>query len=377
MKSELQQENEEEPPSRNFILPRGEKARLTFGGLPEVVTPYLINLIGKTGGINGPIGKQFIAQPEKENRFFNVKEADPLSEDRFEVIPGLVYKYRGKKDKKGKVLYHGRVLWTITRFCASYCRFCTRGREVGLPPGSQNKLHSAIAHNHYLTYQQIDQGIDFIKTHPEINEVILSGGDPLFAPKEYLNYIIKKISALQKEGQVEIVRIGTRLPVHSPLFIKDWHYSLLKNIHNPYLMVHFNHPEEITPQVIKVLDRFRQECNALILSQTVLLKGVNDSLKTLYELFVKLTKEGVRPYYLYQNDPVCWSRHFTVEPKKAIRLWQQLRPRISGLAGTARFVIDTPFGFGKIPLPEGDAWKVDYSSFNDFKKKPHLIDLGH
>lgn len=324
---------------------------LLHGGLPEILTPYLIDLISKTGGKKGPIGKQFIAQPQKENLFFDRKAVDPLSEDKFEVGTGLIYKYRG------------RVLWMIARFCASYCRFCTRGRIVGLP------------HNPFLTTVQINKSINFLKKHQEINEVILSGGDPLFTPQRYLNEIIEKLATLQKSGQIEIIRIGTRLPVHAPDFIKDWHYQILAKIKNPYLMVHFNHPEEITPAVIAVLDRFRRECNALILSQTVLLKGVNDSTKTLQKLFVKLTKEGIRPYYVYQNDAVCWARHFTVPIRKAIKLWQSLRPRISGLAGTARFVIDTPFGFGKIPIPEGNAWKVDYSNYLDFRKKRHSVDL--
>lgn len=356
------QENEE-PPDRKC---------LKNGGLPEIITPYLQKLIQETGGVSGPIGKQFIAQPEKENKYFDPKEIDPLSEDEYEVAPGLIYKYRGKLNKKGEVIQHGRVLWTVTRFCASYCRFCTRGREVGLPVGTKTSLRSALSENPFLSIAQIDQGIEFLKKSPEINEVILSGGDPLFAPQKYLSYCIQRLVPLQRT-QIDVIRIGTRLPIHSPSFVKDWHYQLLSRIKNPYVMVHINHPAEITSEVVTVIERFRRESNATIMSQTVLLKGVNDSINTLYQLFVKLTKEGIRPYYVYQNDPVCWARHFTVPIHKAIRLWQNLRPRISGVAGTARFVIDTPFGFGKIPLPEGNAWQVDYSHFNDFKKKTHLV----
>ena len=108
-------------------------------------------------------------------------------------------------------------------------------------------------------------------------------------------------------------------------------------------------------------------------SQSVLLKGVNDDVQTLRNLFVKMAKEGIRPYYIYQNDPVYWAEHFTVPFKKAIKIWGKLRPRLSGVAATARFVIDTPFGFGKIPVPEGDAWEIDLSSFRDFKGKKHPV----
>ena len=138
-------------------------------------------------------------------------------------------------------------------------------------------------------------------------------------------------------------------------------------------MVHVNHPAELSAEVLEVLYNFRQKAMAAVMSQSVLLKGVNDSVETLYELFTQMAKEGIRPYYVYQNDPVYWAQHLTVPIKKAIKIWGQLRPKLSGLAATARFVIDTPFGFGKIPLPEGNAWKVDYSVFFDYKHKKHNL----
>lgn len=325
----------EEPPSKHF-------------GLPEAVSPYLTKLIKKTGGKSGPIGLQFLAQPGKENQYWNNGSRDPLNEDKFTVAPGLVYKYRG------------RVLWTITFSCASYCRFCTRGREVGFPKP-------------LLTNKEINQVFAYLRRHSEINEAILSGGDPLVTPESYLTKIINGLVKLQKIGRIRIIRLGTRLPIANPLMIKPWHYRLLAKIKNPYLMVHINHPLELTDQSLAILDNFRQKSGALILSQTVLLQGVNDSANTLARLFYKLTEEGIRPYYLFQNDPVYWAKHFTVPIKKAIKLWQQLRPRLSGLAATARFVIDTPFGFGKIPVPEGNAWKVDYSGFFDFQHQKHQL----
>lgn len=343
---------------------------LPHGALPEVVSPYIKNLIEKTGGIDGPIGRQFIANPELEKKYYKKGAKDPLIEDENEVAPGLVYKYRGKIHK-GKVLWYGRVLWTISRYCATYCRFCTRGREVGLPANKSNGGKSFLANNPFLKDDDIKKVIDFLKAHKEINEVIISGGDPLVTPREYLEKIITNLTRLQKENHIKIIRIGTRVPITNPYLIKDYHYEIVSKIKNPYLMVHINHPAELTEESLNVINNFRKKTNANVLSQSVLLKGVNDSWQTLYELFYKLTEEGIRPYYLFQNDPVYWAKHFTVPLRRAIKIWEKLRPKISGIAGTARFVIDVPFGFGKIPIPEGKAWKVDYKYFFDFKGKKH------
>jgi lysine 2,3-aminomutase len=325
----------DEPPSKHF-------------GLPEVVSPYLKKLISKTGGNSGPIGRQFMASTLKENCYCLKAACDPLNEDKFLVAPGLVYKY------------HGRVLWTITFVCASYCRFCTRGREVG-----NGKT--------FYSDKEIDRVLKYLAGHSEIKEVILSGGDPLISPQKYLTKIINGLVKLQRKGQIQVIRIGTRLPISNPALIKSWHYRLISKIKNPYLMVHINHPAELTPESLSVLNNFRRKAGAIVSGQTVFLKGVNDSVKTLSELFWKMTAEGIRPYYLYQNDPVYWAKHFTVPIEKAIKIWQQLRPQLSGLAATARFVIDTPYGFGKIPIPEGNAWKVDYSAFFDFHRQKHQL----
>lgn len=352
------------------FIPRGRKVSLPGGSLPEVVSPYLLKLIKKTGGVNGPLGKQFLAQPEKERKFSPKGIKDPLNEDKHEVAPGLIYKYQGKVGQDGQVIYAGRALWTISRFCTSYCRFCTRGREVGLPAP---QTRGALTKRGFLTDKEIKKVFKFLAHHQELNEVILSGGDPLACPQDYLEKIINGLVKRQKKGQLEVLRIGTRVPITNPHLLKNWHYQLIAKIKNPYLMVHINHPSELTPLSLSVLHQFRQKSQATVMSQSVLLKGVNDSVKILYQLFTQLAKEGIRPYYLYQNDPIYWAKHFTVPIKKAINLWQSLRPLLSGLAATARFVIDTPFGFGKIPLPEGNAWKVDYSHFYDFQKKKHFL----
>lgn len=355
------------------LTPRGSKTMLPHGGLPEVFSIYLANLIKQTGGVTGPIGKQFVAQTGKEKRNYNKKHMDPLAEDEHEVAPGLVYKYEGKISGDGKIINFGRALWTITRFCGTYCRFCTRGREVGIPPNVKGYNRSTISRNPFLTDKEISQVFEFVKVHRELNEVIISGGDPLTAPQGYLTRIIEGLVELQKSGHLDIIRVGTRLPVHNPASIREWHYELLGKIKNPHLMLHINHPAELTPQTIEVLNNFRKISLALVHSQTVMLKGVNDDVQTLHDLFAKMTTEGIIPYYIYQNDPVYWAEHFTVPFKRAIKIWGELRPKLSGIAATARFAIDTPFGFGKVPVPEGNSWKFDTETFKDFKGNPHKI----
>lgn len=364
---------------KNFS-PRGLKMMLPHGGLPEMISPYMLDLITKTGGPKGPIGLQFIAQPEKEKRFYVIKKGlaacknslDPLSEDLHEIAPGVIYKYRGKINKngppghrKGKITQYGRILWTITRLCATYCRFCTRGRKVGMPATGTQKF--------FLSDKEISHVFRLLKTHPEINEVILSGGDPLTCPEPYLTKIIHGLSRLQKQGYVDIVRIGTRLPIHNPLAIQNWHYRLLSQIKNPYIMLHINHPAELTQQTKTVLYNFRKIAMASILSQTVFLKGVNDNADTLHELFINLTKEGIRPYYLLNNDHVYWARHFLVPIKKAVKIWSKLRPRLSGIVDTAKFIIDVADGHGKITIPEGNFWNFNLNHFRDFKGEKHSI----
>lgn len=369
------------------FTPRGQKTLLPHGSLPESISPYLIEQMEQTGGMNSPLAKQFIAQPKIEQKNYSKIRLDPLIEGKNEVAPGIIYKYKGKINKQGKILYYGRALWTISRYCATYCRFCTRGRLVGLPsinPSKQTaknplelKSNETLTQKSYLSDQDIDTTVNFLKQHREINEVILSGGDPLVVPEAYFRKIINKLTSMQSSpkheaGQLDFIRIHTRAPITNPFTIKDWHINELKKIHNPIIVLHINHPVEITPEVLAIAQRLKHEANATLLSQSVLLKGVNDSVETLSELFLKLAKNGIRPYYLHHNDPVYWAAHFTVPIKRAIKIWQALRPRLSGICATAKFVIDTPYGYGKVPFPEA-GWEVDYSHFHDFHKVKHQL----
>lgn len=352
------------------LHPRGKEVMLPHGGLPEVIPKYLQDLIMATGGPSGPLGLQFVAQPELERAHFTGEASDPLIEDEHEVpeAPGLVYKYQAKVDERGAVVFPGRALWTITRNCAAYCRFCTRGREVGIPAGMEGLRSGTLSHTPHLSDEQIEQTLDYIREKPGLNEIILSGGDPLTIKPEKLHYVLGRLRQMQDSGKLDIVRIGTRVPIHNPAAIKDAHYEAIAQLKFPYTMIHINHPAELTPQALAVLHRFRRECDATVMSQTVLLKGVNDSVEVLSDLFNTMARVGIRPYYVYQNDPVYWAEHLTVPIDEAIALWQALRPRLSGVAATARFVIDTPQGYGKIPIPEGNAWNIDFGSgFRDFQ----------
>ncbi len=351
---------------KEALKPRGRAAMLPHGGLPEAIPHYLRDLIRHTGGIDGPIGRQFIARPDLEKANATGGLTDPLIEDENEVAPGLIYKYRAGEDEQGR--YPGRALLTITRICAAYCRFCTRGRKVGLPANMDSPLKGALSHAPNLSKSQIDESLKYIAEKPELNEVIISGGDPLTLKTALLNYTFDKLGDLQSSGAVDIVRVGTRLPIQNPRAVKSAHYEAVSQLINPRIMVHINHPAELTDQTASVLNRFRADCNGIIMSQTVLLQGVNDNVDTLTTLFNKLALCGIVPYYLSQNDPVYWSEHFTVSIDRAIELWQKLRSRLSGVAATARFVIDAPYGQGKIVVPEGDAWEVNYTSgYRDYR----------
>lgn len=337
-KNSIKEISVEEPPPSNRTH-----------GLPNVVSPYLQKLIEEKGGQKGPLGLQFVSQPELEDIHLGRVTNDPLDEEGHSVVPGLVYKYQGNGQS------HGRALLTLTYKCASYCRFCTRGRVVGT-----NKPH--------LSHEQIDNVVRFIKSRPQIDEIILSGGDPLTAPPPILKYALE---SLGKIPQLKIIRIGTRLPVHNPLAVTDQTIETIRIIKDPYILIHINHPDELSETTKMVIGRFRRECLATVLSQTVFLKGVNDDYEILLKLFTELSYLRVRPYYLYRNDPVPWAKHLTIPFEREIEIATQLKSNLSGLAATFRYVIDVPGGCGKIEVPL-NFWHWDKSAdYKDFKGNSH------
>lgn len=342
--------------------PRGYSVALENGGLPEKrFSSYLLRLIEQTGGESGPIGLQFIANPQAEATQ-GIYEQDPQEEHLYGVpgVEGMIYKYKGSLDEYGNVKDYGRVLWTISHHCDAYCRYCFRGRQVG------------VKNTGGINDRAIDAGISFLEDNKEINEVILSGGDPFITQKSSLQRIVLGLADLQYAGKLDHIRIHTRAPVTNPQSIES-RLDLIEKLHNLEIVLQINHPAEITEELCEVVDKMKKR-GASLFSQSVLLRGVNDNADTLVDLFNTLRKAGITPYYLHQIDPVSWAKRFEVPFSEAISLWQSIRPRLSGMAATAKFVIDSPHGAGKIVVPEA-GWDVQTEHFYDFKgKKINIVD---
>ncbi|MGB9637361.1 MAG: KamA family radical SAM protein, partial [Microgenomates group bacterium] len=311
------------------------------GNLIVKISPHLRSLAKKYPEIK----RQFYPSPE-EDKPSEKCFLDPLVEEDYLKTKGLYHKYPR------------RVLILLTLACASYCRFCTRKRRI-------SELKEA-----QLNKKDLTNIVNYLKKHSEINEAIFSGGDPFMSP-EMLILAVKKISRL---SQIKIIRIHTRVPVSNPKLVKKDLLDALGTIKKQvlYISLHFEHPAEITPATIKIINDLKR-AGAILLSQSVFLAKVNDRFETLAELFTRLSELGVRPYYIFHCDPVIGSEHFIVPLKKEIKIMTRLRKELSGIA-CPTFVIDTPNGSGKIPVPL-DFWKFEKRSFTDYNnKKIKVID---
>jgi len=222
---------------------------------------------------------------------------DPLMEEKCEVVKGLVWKYPK------------RVLLELTLACNSYCKFCTRKRKVN----DNNK--------YYLTKEELDNILSYIKKHKDINEVIISGGDPVVVP-DYLLYVLKKLNDIKN---IKVIRIHTK----SPELIKNEVLAQIKNQNSPvYLGIHINKASEINTETLKKM----KKAGFILFSQSVFIKGLNDEIEILVELFTKLIENGVRPYYIYHCDNVSGFQQFQVSIKKEKEIMKEVRNKISGLA---------------------------------------------
>ena len=299
------------------------------------ISPHLKRLIKTSPALK----QEFVPSSQEINPSCKAFD-DPLLEDRFLKTKGLVHKYPG------------RVLIELTMQCASYCRFCTRRRIV-----------SDIEKGR-ITAKDLNNMLVYLKSHPEINEVIASGGDPFMAPV-LLEQFIRKVKHIPS---IKIIRVHTRVPVSNPKLVPESLYNAFSKITKQalYISVHFEHPDEFTKPTLNVIRKLKQT-GAILLSQSVFLKGVNDNYETLYTLFTRLSQLGVRPYYIYRCDPVNGIEHFIVPFKKEIEIMTKLRKYLSGIA-CPTYVIDTPNGSGKIPVAL-DFWQFDKSSFIDFDGK--------
>ncbi len=281
---------------------------------PLRVSAYAMSLMGSKGD---PIALQIV--PDAREIEDDTGFEDPLAEEMLSARPNLVHRYPH------------RVLWLVSNACAVHCRFCTRKR----------RWKNAVG----LTPELIRSGLDYIRAHREVNDVLLSGGDPLLFAPERLEEILASLRAIP---HVEIIRIGTRVPVFLPGVVTAELACMLARHHPLYVNVHFNHPLEITPESAHACTLLAN-AGIPLGSQTVLLKGVNDQVDILAELFQQLLRLRVRPYYLMQMDLTRGTSHFRTPIHQGLEILLGLRNRISGLA-VPHFVIDLPGGQGKVPL---------------------------
>lgn len=290
----------------------------TLETLRMAITPYYLSLIDEDD-IEDPVRKQAIPLVEEIHKA-EWDLLDPLSEDEDSPVPGITHRYPD------------RVLFLITDQCAMYCRHCTRRRFAGQ---NDSPVHR----------KQIEDAIDYIKRTPQVRDVLLSGGDALLMGDSQLEYII---SELRKIEHVEIIRIGSRVPVVMPQRITDDLCNMLKKYHPIWLNTHFNHPSEITKESREACERLAN-AGVPLGNQSVLLKGINDCVYIMKKLVHDLVKMRVRPYYIYQCDLSFGLSHFRTTVSKGIEIIEGLRGHTSGYA-VPTFVVDAPGGGGKIPV---------------------------
>jgi lysine 2,3-aminomutase len=307
---------------RLFVLSDDERDAVVRhqGSLPLGITPYYASLMSRDDALEPlrrthiPVGTEYLKAPGEAD--------DPLGEDGHTAVPGLVHRYPD------------RVLFLATGFCSTYCRYCTRSRMVGEPGGDYS-----------FSRPQWEEALDYIAAHPEIRDVLISGGDPLTLSDERLDYLLGRLRAIR---HVEFLRIGTKVPVVLPMRVTRSLTRILKKHHPLWTSLHFTHPAELTPEVTEATARLA-DAGIPLGSQTVLLKDINDTVDTLKTLYHGLLMRRVRPYYLYQCDPISGSSHFRTSVDKGLEIMQGLRGHTTGYA-VPTYVIDAPGGGGKIPL---------------------------
>jgi lysine 2,3-aminomutase len=291
-----------------------EALRPAFDGFQVRITPAALEQIKEVGD---PMWNQYVPSVRELEVVDGV--VDSLDEDGDSPVPNITHRYPD------------RVLFLVSPVCASYCRFCTRRRKVGDPEK--------------IPLNQYDSAFDYIRSHPEVRDIILSGGDPMMLSDRRIEYILQK---LREIPHVEIIRIGSRITSHLPERITPEFCEMVQKYHPIYMNTHFNHPSELTPASVAALDRLSR-AGVVLGCQTVLLKGVNDTPEVMMKLMHELLKARVRPYYIYMADQVAGGEHFRTMVQTGLEIIKALRGWTSGLA-VPHFVIDAPGGGGKVPL---------------------------
>ncbi|HEY8891502.1 MAG TPA: lysine 2,3-aminomutase [Clostridium sp.] len=304
-------------------LTKGEQegAEKCLQTLRMAITPYYLALIDPNDP-HDPIRRQAIPT-ELELHEADADLLDPLHEDADSPVQGLTHRYPD------------RVLLLITDKCSMYCRHCTRRRFAGQNDNS-------------MPMERIDKAIEYIRNNPQVRDVLLSGGDALLVSDDKLEYIIKKLREIK---HVEIIRLGSRVPVVLPQRITKKLVDMLKKYHPIWLNTHFNHPNEITEES-KLACAKLADAGIPLGNQTVLLRGVNDCSHIMMDLVHELVKIRVRPYYIYQCDLSMGLEHFRTPVSKGIEIIEALRGHTSGFC-VPTFVVDAPGGGGKIPVMPG------------------------
>ncbi len=292
---------------------------------PVAVTSELLNKCRKSSAL----AAQFLPSAmELEREEYELD--DPIGDQSHSPLPGLIHRYPD------------RVLLLPRGNCPSYCRFCFRKQFVGK---SVN-----------LSQRQLSLALDYIRIHQEVREVILSGGEPLTLHASELEKLLKEVATIE---HVDSIRIHSRLPVTAPALAKCFPAEVFSELSKPlYLVIHCNHADEIDETMIDFTKRLRRQ-GLILLSQTVLLKGVNDSADVLEELFRKLVRTGTRPYYLHHLDRAPGTSHFRVSLSRGRELMASLRGRVSGIA-LPTYILDLPGGEGKIPAES--EWLIEKDS---------------
>jgi lysine 2,3-aminomutase len=291
-----------------------EALKPAFDNFQMRLTPAVLEQIKEVGD---PMWRQYV--PTVEELDIQDGMIDSLDEDADSPVPNITHRYPD------------RALFLVSPVCASYCRFCTRRRKVGDPEK--------------IPLNQYESAFAYISSHPEIRDVIMSGGDPMMLSDRRLEYLFQNLRAIP---HVEIIRIGSRITSQLPERITPEFCQMVKKYHPIYMNTHFNHPSELTPAAVAALGRLA-DAGVPLGCQTVLLRGVNDDPAIMKELMQKLLKARVRPYYIYMADQVAGGEHFRTTVQKGLEIIQALRGWTSGLA-VPHFVIDAPGGGGKVPL---------------------------
>ncbi|MEZ4223028.1 MAG: KamA family radical SAM protein [Polyangiaceae bacterium] len=288
------------------------------GGFPIAITPHILSLIDPEDP-RCPVRVQFVPRVE-ESVIAAGDLRDPLGEEAHQVAPELIRRYPD------------RALLLLTDRCAVYCRFCTRSRIVGTGGGARS-------------LSVLEPAFAYLRAHPEVRDVILSGGDPMLLKTEKLVAVLER---LREIASVETIRIATRVPVVLPTRVTEEWTQAIRRFHPVWIMTHFNHPKELHPDARAACERL-VDAGFPVMNHTVLLRGVNDDPEVLESLFRGLVRCRVRPYYLLQADPVRGTSHLRTPLQVGLDVMARLQGRLSGIA-LPKFIVDTPGGFGKVPV---------------------------